>query len=255
MIKPELYFRLHKEREMLADGKRHVVTVEDADVIHELIEAVPDSWGHKGWLDGELHAPSRLLRDGGAVRGLWLELGDFSGGYPFALSISDRTRVGVYPDIASMLIRKRHPGCIRFDKAGRTELNKHVSFETARQLACYYVLRGYRGRLAFMSGGYKGDLSKNPLCVDMRLEVWEGNYPEAGQQQPRIRMRWNESLGGSRGDLETLEHVCRKHGLPEYELIGAADYYRQFETQLQFWFERPLAVPKLEPVPYAVAAE
>lgn len=242
MSKPELYFRLSKT----AGGRE----VDDVDLWRNLIEAVPAVWGWKGWLDGELMAPFRMLREGGASRELWLELGDFDGRFPFTVSPSDRVR-DLTPDLVALLIRKKNPGCVRFDKVGYLPRNKSVTFEAARELAAYYVSRGYRGHLSFVSAGHTGDFSKNPLSCDLQFSVWEGRYPEVGRQQPRIRLQWREEFGGKRSDLEPLESLCREHGLEQYEFIGASDYYRRFERQLEMSFEEPLR----EPLARLVAAE
>ncbi|MEK7612872.1 MAG: hypothetical protein AAB449_01860 [Patescibacteria group bacterium] len=233
--KPELYFELQKE---VADFPRHR-KIDDADIMQELIKAIPLVWGAQAWaswLDGELRAPSRLLRDQGAVPDLWLEIGDFNAGYPFAVSISDRAK-DLTPNIAALLIRKRNPGFVRFDKAGYLPRNRAVTFETAREIAGYYVLRGYRGHLYFGAAARAGDLTKSPVSCDMQLDVWEGYYPEAGTQEPRIRLQWDEGLGGRREHIEPLAAICRTHGLNEYEIIGAADHYRKFEVQFELPFE------------------
>jgi len=246
--KPELYFRLNKERAV----QTHVCEVEDVDVMHELIQGVPAVWGWKGWIDGELSAPMRMIRDGTAMRELWLELGDFSGGYPFTVSMSDRIK-DIVPDICALFIDKRNPGYVRFDKAGYLPRNKQVTFEAARRLAAHYVLRGYRGHLSFVSAGHKGNMSENPLSCDMRLEVWKnGPHPEVGIQPPRIRLQWRREYGGARDGIESLEAVCRKHGLKEYEFIGAGDYYRKFERQLELPFEQIREEPLVKLVEPAV---
>jgi hypothetical protein len=249
---PEFLFEIHPIMDVQDPT---VVKVSEAEVIRRILHAIPDHWGATsewggcGFVSGSLRAPAGQVRDGCAQEGTRLRLGDFDGGYPFAVSAADKIRERV-PDLAALFLEKKDPEVIEFDLAGYLPRNKQVSLKVALQFIRYYVARGYRGHLRIVSGGYHGQLHKNPAVCDLQLAAWKGTLSgEEGDQPPRVLLSWNQNLGGKREDHFAVERCCRLLGLTQYKVTRILGYYPHY-TQL----ELDLGILLVSDTPLAAAA-
>ncbi|MES2203106.1 MAG: hypothetical protein V4474_02190 [Patescibacteria group bacterium] len=140
---------------------------------------------------------------------------------------------------------------VLFNAAGRVG-HDETSFIKACRDVTYFLRRGYRGWLQFVSGAHGTALYKNPATYHLQLTPSVPIYTEDKEDKrdtyehsARVYLGWDVNIGGSRKHVVHPEMMCRRLGLREYEITRAheMDWSRNWDTKV------------VHLVPHMVAAE
>lgn len=193
-------------------------------VMAKLVEAIPSDWL---WVEGVLDAPSDLVVSGAALKDTGFVIGYFQPN-PSVVAIAgrfnpERVTQREIPDPLGILVGKRLPGFVSFERAGYDA--DVVTLDLAKSIAIGFLRKGYRGRLCFYGTRRGGRRTNKSAECSMIFEPSEGHPEfgdECGPQPARIRVEFLKPEGGTQQDVDSVLDVCRRLGLREYIPRGSA---------------------------------